>query len=204
MKRTILFTTLFFIVIFSVKAQISLGIKSGTNISKEYFGVKLIDEDIGFRTGMNVGIFGKYLINNKFDTQIELLYSQQGYKDNVLIANVGGYYVNDGFKILSHNLIIPVLLRSYIYKDFFVEVGPQLGFCLGARLQHNEEGIDEVLKMDRKLADFSLVGGIGVYVGQGVSINARYNHGFTDTAPESNFKNRVIQISVSYNFWNIH
>ena len=204
MRQTILIITLFILIINSASAQITLGLKSSFNFSKEYYGEKLFDEDIDFRPGMNVGFFGKYQINNKFDGQMELLYSQQGYKDNVPIVFVGGYAIRDGYKILSHYLNVPVLLKYFIYKDFYIEAGPQLGFCFGARLQHNQEDIDESFKMDYKPVDFSIVGGLGVYIGQGVSLNARYNHGLTETAPESNFKNRVIQISIAYNFWSIH
>ena len=199
MKRTILFITLFLIAIISASAQITIGPKIGLNLSKEHYGEKLIDEDIDFRAGVNVGFFGKYQMKNKFDVQMELLYSQQGYKDNVPVIYIGGYAIRDGYKILSHNLNIPVLLKYHVYKGFYLEAGPQAGFCFYARLQHNEEGIDEVFDMDRKLIDFSLAGGVCVDIGNKLSFNARYNHGFTDTAPESDFKNRVIQISLSYN-----
>ena len=189
------------IAIISASAQITFGPKVGFNLSKEHFGEKLIDEDVDFRTGVSAGFFGKYKIKDKFAVQAELFYSQQGYKDNVSVTYVGGYAIRNGYKILSHNLNIPVLFNYYIYKGFYVEAGPQLGFCFGARLQHDEDGIDETFDMDRELIDFSLAGGVGVDIGNRLSVNARYNHGFTETTPESSFKIRVIQISLSYNLW---
>jgi len=201
MKRTILFFILFIFAINSASAQITVGAKVGLNLSKEYYGEKLIDEDIDFRAGLNVGFLGKYKIKEKLDIQAELLYSQQGFKDNVPVTYVGGYAIRDGYKILSHNLNIPVLLKYHIYKGFYLEAGPQAGFCFYARLQHDEDGIDETFNMDRELIDFSLAGGVGVDIGNRLSVNARYNHGFTETTPESSFKNRVIQISLSYNLW---
>ena len=204
MKRTILFIALFIFIINSVSAQMTFGPKVGLNLSKENYGEKLIDDDIDFRAGLNVGFFGKYKIKEKLDIQAELLYSQQGYKDNVPIIYIGGYGIRDGYKILSHYLNIPVLLKYYVYKGFYIEAGPQLGFCFGARLQHDEKGIDEIFDMDRKLIDFSVAGGVGIDISSKLSINARYNHGFTEIAPESDFKNRVIQISLSYNLWSIH
>ena len=202
MKKTALIIALFIVVIYSASAQITYGVKVGLNISKQHYGIKPIDEDIDFRAGLNAGFYGKYKINDKFDIQPELLYSQQGYKDNVPLTDIGGYMIRDGYKILSHYINIPVVLKYYFHKSFYVEAGPQVGFCFGSRLQHNEDYIDEVLKMDFRTLDFSLVGGLGVDFGRGLSVNARYNHGLTGTAPESDFKNRVIQVSLSYNLGN--
>ena len=202
MSKTAFIIALFIVVIYNASAQITYGVKVGLNISKEHYGINLIDEDVDFRAGVNAGFFGKYKIKDKIDIQTELLYSQQGYKDNVPLTDVGGYIIRDGYKILSHYLNIPVVLKYYFYKTFYVEAGPQVGFCFGSRLQHNEDYIDEIFKMDYRTADFSLVGGLGVDFGRGLSVNARYNHGLTDTAPESDFKNRVIQVSLSYNLWN--
>ena len=201
MKKATLIITLFIIVINSASAQFTVGPKVGMNLSKEYYGLKLIDEDIDFRAGLNAGFFGKYKIKEKIDIQTELLYSQQGYKDNIPSANVGWYIISGGYKILSHYINIPVVIKYYYHKSFYVEAGPQIGFCLGSRMQHNEEYIDEVIKMDYKTADFSIVGGLGFDIGNMLSVNARYNHGLTNTAPQSDLKNRVIQISLAYNLW---
>lgn len=80
MKKTFLMIALLIIVLNNLSAQFIIGPKVGLNVSKEYYGIKAIDEEIDFRTGLNAGVFGKYKINDILDIQAELLYSQQGHK----------------------------------------------------------------------------------------------------------------------------
>ncbi|MDR2916022.1 MAG: PorT family protein [Tannerella sp.] len=204
MKKTFLIIALLIVVHHGISAQFVIGPKVGLNVSKEYFGKKIIDEDVDFRTGLNAGVFGKYEINKIFDIQVELLYSQQGYKDNVDIIDYGGGVISEGYKILSHYLNVPVLLKYYPVKRFYIEAGPQVGFCLNSKLSGENKEIDNELnslKLDYNTVDFSLAGGIGVHVGYGLTANVRYSHGFTKTLSDSDWKNRVIQFSLAYDLW---
>ena len=196
MKKTAFIIALFIVAINSASAQFTIGPKVGLNISKEYFGKEPIDEDVAFITGLNAGMFGRYEISNRFGIQTELLYSQQGYKYNIPLMDYGGKTILDGYKRLSHYLNIPVLLKYYPLKRVYIEAGPQIGFHLNSKLSPEElEDIDE---LGYNTVDFSLAGGIGVNIGYGLSVNARYNHGFTKTLKGSDWKNRVIQISLAY------
>ncbi len=204
MKKAFLIIALLVIVLNSISAQFVVGPKVGLNISKEHFGKKAFDEDVDFRTGLNAGVFGRYEINNIFDVQAELLYSQQGFKRDVPLINYNGIAITEGYKTLSHYLNVPVLLKYYPIKLLYIEAGPQIGFCLNSKLSWENKEIDEELnnlKLDYNTVDFSLVGGIGVHVGYGLTANVRYSHGFTKTLSDSDWKNRVIQFSLAYDLW---
>ncbi|MDR1097247.1 MAG: PorT family protein [Tannerella sp.] len=207
MKRTMLVMMVFIAAFSNVSAQFTAGAKVGLNRTKEYYGRKIMDEDIDFRTGLNAGIYGKYGLSDRFDVQAELLYSQQGYKSSVPLTDVGGTAIVGGYKALSHYLNVPVLLKYYPFNRIYIEAGPQVGFCLGYTYSSGHKEYDEALKTldtDYNTVDFSLAGGIGLYIGYGLSFNARYIHGFTKTVPHyQDGKNRTIQFSLAYDLWEL-
>ena len=202
MKKIILTIALFISLISVASAQFTIGPKVGLNISKEHYGNELIDDDIDFKRGINIGIFGKYYLNDMFDIQAELLYSQQGYKSDGILVDYAGSFTQN-YKITSHYLNIPLVIKYYPFKLIYIEAGPQIGFCLDYKLSSNYSGIDELWDRykDYNSVDFSLVGGIGIDIGYGLNVSARYNHGLTHTLPNTDFKNRVIQFSLTYNLW---
>lgn len=199
MKKIVLIIALILIVN-NVSAQFTIGPKVGLNVSKEYFGKKAVDDDVDFRMGLNAGVFGRYKISRKFDIQAELLYSQQGYKHDISLVDIGGSVIVDGCKVLSHYLNVPVLLKYYPIKNLFIEVGPQIGFCFDSKIPSEYKGMDD-FDLDYNTVDFSLAGGIGVYLGYGLSFDVRYNHGFTKTVKSSEWENRVIQFSLAYDLF---
>jgi hypothetical protein len=200
MKRIILTIALFISVVNVASAQFTIGPKAGLNLSKEHFGLKAIDEDTEFKQGVNLGLFGKYMISNKFDIQAELLYSQQGFKSNLLFIDIGGHSIQNGYKSSSHYFNIPFVLKYYPIKRVYIEAGPQVGYCFKSKISPDEY-VDGV-NIDYKTIDFSLVGGVGLDIGQGINLSARYNHGFTHTLPNTKWKNRVLQFSITYDLWN--
>ena len=201
MKKVALAISLFIIFISNASAQFTVGSKIGLNLSKEYHEIKTIRESADFKQGLNVGLFGGYQINENFDVQSELQYSQQGFKCNVSIVDIEGIFIGDGYKVLSHYLNVPILLKYYPFERFYIEAGPQVGFCFDSKISSPNDYINRNFAPDYNPIDFSLAGGIGFHVGYGLSINARYNHGFTNTLSNSKWKNRVIQLSISCDLW---
>jgi hypothetical protein len=205
-KKITLLVISFTLVAMQVSAQFILGPKVGLNISNVYYpdvsSTPLFSDAVEFRKGLNAGVFGNYCLSDRFDVQAELLYSQQGYKDNIPLTDVNGTTIVNGYTTLTHYLNIPVLIKFYPLKRIYLEAGPQAGFRLGSNYSTLEKEWDDLLnglESGRK-TDFSLVGGLGIYLGKGFSVNARYCHGLLK---ESNFayKNRVIQFSVAYDLW---
>lgn len=203
MKKVVLIAVMTLIMFSHVYAQFTIGPKAGLNISKEV--AKIYGSDFSdYKTGINVGIFGKYSICKSFDVQAELMYSQQGYKSDVILMDIGGYQVQNLNKRTDY-LNIPLLLRYNLLGRpwIFIEAGPQLGFCMGEHHSFKDDKeIEDALNKHStyNTVDFSLVGGIGFYLGKGISINARYNHGLTNSDKyDLDLKNRVFQFSLAYN-----
>jgi len=204
MRRTILVIALLITAVSSTFAQFTIGPKIGLNMTKEYAGIEGIDEDVDFKLGLNIGLFGRYGINDRFNMQAEVLYSQQGYKSDIILADINGALQGIGYKASSHYLNIPLSLRFYLLKRFYIEAGPQIGFCIDSNFSSDNADVENAMKelnTDYNTLDFSLAGGIGYDIGYGLSINARYVHGFTKTLTESPWKNRVIQLSIAYDLW---
>jgi hypothetical protein len=203
MKKIALWIIWFTLVTVQVSAQFTAGPKAGLNLSNVYFFNSLLDDETAFRKGLNAGVFGNYCLNDWFDVQTELLYSQQGYKNEIPLMDAAGTTILNGYTSLAHYLNIPVLVKFYPLKRIYLEAGPQVGFCLGHKYTTAEKEWDAVLndlESGEKSTDFSLVGGIGIHIGKGFSVNARYCHGLLK---ESNFlyRNRVIQFSLAYDLW---
>ena len=203
MKQTILIIALLIVVANNAFSQFTVGPKAGLNLTKEYAGQKMFDEHQNSKTGLNLGLFGCYEMNDKLDLQVEMLYSQQGYKTDIALIDWNGEMMTS-VKASSHYLNVPLLLKYYPFKRFYIEAGPQIGFCLDSSfLSENDEmnGVLKEMDADYHKVDFSLAGGLGFHIGKGFSINVRYNHGFTKTLNESLWKNRVIQFSLAYDLW---
>ena len=204
MKQTILIIALLIVVANNAFSQFTVGPKAGLNLTKEYAGQKMFDEGRNFKNGLNLGLFGCYEMNDKLDLQVEMLYSQQGYKTDISLWDWSGDWAASGFKASSHYLNVPLLLKYYPFKRFYIEAGPQIGFCLDSSFLLENDEVDDALKKmntDYHKVDFSLAGGLGFHIGNGFSINVRYNHGFTKTLNESLWKNRVVQFSLAYDLW---
>jgi len=199
MKR-IIFVIALFIIVSNVSAQFTIGPKVGLNLSKECLGIKAFDESNNYKKGLNAGIFGKYEINDKFDIQTEFLYSQQGYESDIPLVDYGGTVYEGTFKILSNYINIPVALKYYPFKRFYIEAGPQIGFCLDSKISPGDIEVKDIFDMDNNTV-FSMVGGAGFNIGYGLSLNARYNHGLTKTYSESDLKSRIFQFSLTYDLW---
>lgn len=207
MRKLILTVALLVTIIGSTFAQFTIGPKVGLNLAKVYAGKEGLDEDIDFKTGLNVGIFGRYEINERFAIQPEVLYSQQGYKSHINLFDHLGYPIGEyGYKASSHYVNIPILVKYYPLKRFYVEAGPQVGFCVSSDFSADDNELESIIKKldtDYNTVDFSLTGGVGFHLGYGLSVNVRYNHGFTKTLNESLWKNRVISFSFSYDLWSL-
>lgn len=160
------------------QAQVKIGIKAGANFA---------DLDGNFDTSMKTGFhFGGVLeikASPNFSIQPEVLYSMQGAK--VTAA---------GLKDIEYSYItVPVLAKYYLITDVFsIEAGPQFAFLV-------DDNIDNTFKTES--FDFGAVGGIGLNITKSFFAQAHYVVGLSDTSTNADVKNRVIQVSLGYNFF---
>ena len=198
MKKIMLMTVTFFVFGFANsqnKKEVSFGIKGGLNVST-ITNVNSIDTGVSSSAliGFHVGVFGEFLLSDKFSLQPELLYSTQGVKLN---------FSGETGDLKLDYINIPVMAKFYVAKEFSLEFGPQIGFLTSAKAKSGGASVD--VKESMKSTDFGLDLGAGYDFGKNVTLGLLYNYGLTrvqkDLASgESESKNSVFQLSVGYKF----
>ncbi|MCQ2254307.1 MAG: PorT family protein [Bacteroidaceae bacterium] len=213
MKRILLMIAVILMAI-SADAQVQFGVRGGLNVSKEsdqiittIVGNGVATEEINFsndmkwRAGVNVGGFVNIPENDKFDLEIGLSYSMQGYDDKIIEIDGRGEKTLD-HKVTSHYLTIPIAEKFYpTGKGFYMELGPQLGILLSKKATVGGGDSYTPFKDDNRTLDFGILGGVGYVFPSGMFLNARYIHGLTETCKVlSGGKNRNLQLSLGYLF----
>lgn len=181
----------------------TFGVKAGLNLSDE----AIADNPTEMLAGLHVGGVVNYRLNDPFDIEVDLVYSQQGVVDKGIwtIGPEGLELSGAEIKTRSHYLNLPVALKWYGNDSFYVECGPQFGYQLSRRMKLNKDA-DSSVAIDATLLKRFDVGaflGVGYVFGSGLLLNARYVWGFTDTAKDSFLSygpNRNLQLSVGYLF----
>lgn len=195
MKTIYLTTALIIISIFSLKAQdrknkATAGIKGGYNLSSVSFNGT---SETSKLHGFHVGIYGESYIGKFLSIQPEILYSQQGYK----IEDDSGTYTQ---KLDYIN--VPLMLKLYPIKSFFLEAGPQIGFSISHKETFDAGFIlyDTNKEFEPSNFDWGVNLGAGFKSDAGVSLGARYHIGESDIYDEDKPKNRVLQIYLGFEF----
>ncbi|WP_369764870.1 porin family protein [Flavobacterium sp. WC2429] len=191
MKNTYLTLALFFGVLSTISAQdhsvpkSNAGIKGGYSLAAvNYDG----NGETGQRHGFHVGVYGESFISESFSIQPELMYSQQGYE----IKDANGTFTQ---KLDYINL--PVMLKAYPSKNFFLEAGPQIGLAVS----HKEvyEGLfNSSQQYDPNSFDWGMNFGTGFKTDSGISLGVRYHLGLGDLYDNDKAHNRVWQFSVGF------
>lgn len=191
MKIKYVTIALFLCIITTINAQNNptprsyVGIKGGYNLAAVSFdGEGETDQ----RHGFHIGVYGESFISENFSIQPELLYSQQGYE----IADSNGTFTQ---KLDYINL--PLMLKAYPSKNFFLEAGPQIGLAIS----HKEEydGLfSSSQEYDPKSFDWGLNFGGGFKTDSGFSFGVRYHLGLGDLYDQEKAQNRVWQFCVGF------
>lgn len=161
------------------------GIKGGYNLSAVSFdGEGETDQ----RHGFHIGVYGESFISEGFSIQPELLFSQQGYK----IENSSGTFTQ---KLNYINL--PLMFKAYPSHNFFLEVGPQIGFAVT-----HKEIYDGFFSSSQEFNpdsfDWGMNFGAGLKTDSGVSLGVRYHLGLGDLYDTEKAQNRVWMFSVGF------
>lgn len=158
-----------------------LGIKGGANFSN-------IDGEIGgaeleTKISYHIGVFWELPIVEGLSFQPEFLYSVQG-------ANIDSSHPLDNIDLKYLN--VPMMLKLYIMSHkLSIEAGPQFGYLT----DHN---LDKIIETED--FDFSLAGGISVYVTKNIFIQGRYIAGMSEFSKKAEVKNKNIQLSLGIKF----
>lgn len=160
------------------------GIKGGYNLAAVSFdGNGETDQ----RDGFHVGVYGESFISDSFSIQPELMYSQQGY----IIKSS-----NSTFTQKLDYINLPVMLKAYPSKNFFLEAGPQVGLAISHKEMY-EGFITTSREFDPNKFDWGMNFGAGFKTDGGISLGVRYHLGLGNLY-DTNDKayNRVLQFSL--------
>ena len=179
------------------QAQFAVGIKAGANFSK-IDPQGSVASNLEQATGFHAGAFALVKIL-MIGIQPEVQFSRQG---SDFTVNTTNYEANFDY------INVPILLKFYLPLGLNLQAGPQFGFLSIADLKSSAQSTQspqDVKNLFADKSDIALAAGIGWDLPFGLTLDARYNIGFSDmtftptgtTTPVS-FKNKVIQLSVGY------
>ncbi|MBU1181638.1 MAG: PorT family protein [Proteobacteria bacterium] len=187
--------------------DLSFGWKAGLNMAN------LTDAGEGVsykaKTGIALGGFAVFKVNDNLSIQPEFLYTQKGNKIEYSYEDLVGFdalwnpiyeTVTEKFKVKLDYIEIPVLVK-YSFSPGestcpFIFAGPALGILMSAKADSTN------IKSDCNSLDIGLVLGGGVELESGVSIDLRYDMGMTKVfdfeGGDNKEKNTVISLMVGY------
>ena len=176
--------------------QIKFGAKAGLNLAT-FKGADLgAGADLKTKYGVAFGATAEFSLTDKFSVQPELLFSQQGLKATIEVLE-DNEILDVDFNV--NYLSVPVLAKYYVLKGLSLEAGPQVSFLLSEKITVN--GIEAMEAPEPKKVDFSANIGLGYQFDNGLFVQGRYNHGFTNINEEGDdAQNEVFQFSIGYQF----
>tara|TARA_B100000795_G_scaffold162168_1_gene121845 strand:- start:2074 stop:2661 length:588 start_codon:yes stop_codon:yes gene_type:complete len=172
------------------KNKATVGVKGGYNVSSVSFDGT---SETAKLHGFHIGVYGESYFGKYFSIQPEIIYSQQGYK----IIDENGTYTQ---KLDYIN--VPLMLKLYPVKSFFIEAGPQIGFSISHKETFDSGFIlyDTSDEFEPSNFDWGVNLGAGFKSDGGISLGARYHVGQNDIYDQDKPKNRVWQLYVGLEF----
>ena len=186
--------------------QVTFGAKAGINFATFYLSEDHLTDSKPL-VGVHVGGFVNIPLSEKVSFQPELLYSMQGYKEE-LKSKDENY---DG-KTAVNYLNVPLNFQFVLVDKLFMEAGPQIGFLLSSKSEYTYSyttgGVtttisdSEDTKEAFKGTDFGFNLGAGYHFTEKLSANLRYTFGLSaiDEVEGVDMSNRVLQLTIGYSF----
>ncbi len=183
----------------AVNAQApSFGLKGGLNLSTITSA-----DDAKMKPSVYVGAFAEWKFTDFVGFAPELVYSRQGsaIKDEYLGEADAG-------KMRLNYLNVPLMVKLYVADGLTVDLGPQVGFLLEAKMWAKIDGqtdTEDICDAINKV-DVSFGAGVTYNFTDRLGVSARYNIGLTKVPDSSEsgasgMKNSVLQIGLSYRFF---
>ena len=217
--------TFFFIIsvlmINSLHAQVTYGIRSGVNYATWKGDDIQIIEDLvektdGYivakgRTGLHIGGYVNIPISEVFAFEPGLEYSKKGYslKGDFQIPVLKYLNINARAQVQSHYIDMPLVIKANVYKGLQVYAGPQVSYLVRSTL-NAKLGVFGITLFNRGIGiterfnkvDMGLTGGIGYQFENGLNVQAGYDYGLSKLDKNDNYSayNRVVKVSVGYSF----
>ncbi len=189
MKKVIIVTATFFLLLQAKAQDTHFGIKAGLNASSLNYPN---NSDMQSKIGFNAGLLAHIHTSSKmWAVQPELYYSSEGAKSK----SNSNESLNLGY------LNLPVLIQYMFDNGFRLEAGPQVGFLMSAKSKVGSTSTD--VKDNMQSAVFSIPLGLGYLTTGGLGFDARYNFGISNINKSDNgpkVHSNVFQFDVFYQF----
>lgn len=178
------------------REELKVGIKAGMNYSNMYSesGDDFVADG---KAGFAGGVFVSIPLNQLVGIQPELLYSQKGFKGDVLGID---------YKATFSYLDLPVHLQIKPTENISILAGPQFSYLLSSKYELgslsavNEKDLED----DNNRATVGISAGVDFTV-QNFLISARGSWDLSKTNKDNstsdiNYKNQVLQVTLGYRF----
>jgi len=191
--------------------NVSTGITGGLNYAT-YGGNDV--SNASTTTQYAVGVFAEIRLSLfPISIQPEVLYSVKGTK--LYLSALPTYVKSATIKVTTSYIDIPILIKYYLPSPVikpFIFIGPSIGFLVSAKEEEEETGVPGMVenkeidvKNETTGVDFGVVVGVGAKIPLAIvdlTLDARYNYGFTSTDKINSSKsyNRVIAIYLGVGF----
>ena len=166
---------------YTPQKRVNFGVIAGLNLTN------LIDKDndaLRFKAGFNGGVFGEFKFGRSA-IQPELLFSMLGAK------------MIDEADLHLNYLNIPVMAKYYFTERFCIEVGPQIGLLLSAKVKATGEGVSASVDIKNQMnkIDFTVNAGLSYQLpGIPLGFYMRSYLGLIDVAADGDDGNPVTNL----------
>jgi hypothetical protein len=207
--KKILFISLILVSLqsYSQDDQSNFGIKAGATFGK--FVPENSSTEFQYLLGFYAGGFYDFKIEEQWRFQPELLFALQGSKitsrDNV-ITDINGNRLpgtstfNFQYELYELTISIPLIVKLYLSKKFYLESGPQFGFIIDRNLTSSQVLLDgndnSFVNEGNGNFDFGVGIGAGYDISQNISLNFRAYNGLVKR--NGGFKSLVFNLGIEY------
>lgn len=178
----------------------NFGIKAGLNYANYTANKQPVDYQYKF--GFYAGGFFNISLEKKLEFQPELIFALQGSRvlfEGLYIPNfnISGFE----YEVNEFTIAIPLVIKAFLFKKFYLEGGPQFGFIVDRTLNTSLQLIDgedeSFVVRDGDLFDFGISLGFGQQLSERLSINIRSFSGLIKR--DNGIKSFVFNLGIEYN-----
>ncbi|MGL4852959.1 MAG: porin family protein [Phocaeicola sp.] len=169
--------------------DLKFGIKAGVNAAS-VVGSHIHNADA--KAGFVIGSFVEKKMTDRFGLSAELLYSNQGYKKDII----------EGKSVVEatatyHYLNFPLLANVYLTRGLSIKAGLQPGFNLSSSVKTGSVRVDSD---NTNVFDLSVPVGLAYQFDMGLLFDIRYNIGLTHAVEHAKIRNSVFQFTAGWRF----
>lgn len=205
--KGIILTSVLFLLVITLNAQVKLGIKEGINIcTQSELGMLWDNNDI--KTGFTLGAVLDYRFHNTLSIQTEFNYKTEGLTYETS-ENSTSQKINRNYDYYN----IPVLLKGRFNEQLGISDkwlvsfygGPYYSYLRASESELKENGIKTIKDYNDSANDSDLgfiFGGevTRVFTKGELFFDLRYEMGLSDVSMDEDIKNKVIGLGIGYRF----